>query len=393
MNNLIDNDLPPEGVSYLGEQYKTNSLVNRSSSHHKSKEKLPGGDRYTKITKWTRRIGIVILSVIFLLLAYQIITILNVGGAISAPDAPSEAQAQKDFLLATPPKYDEMKYISDKSSGIPTVENVEVGRVTTSTGQAGSVFACDATADVKFSNSSINSTSKMRLKYTYNSLLGKWEAGTFTSESTNYRPNGAPDITQIQDDAISIMSGYDENSAKSIQGCDIIHKGELTKDGGEITFICTKKGGGSEVSYNYSYWEDWMENQTNGRYDLVKTMKVRVKWSEVDGWVANVTWLGTVGENVPSNEEDSDETEENDSEDEEVRQELSCFTGQSVELTGEFYQDLLTLDKKTRFTIDGEVIETKTVNVVREINQDETEGSVSIQGTISVVDGTVTLTI
>ena len=399
MSKLIDNNLPEEGVSYLGEQYQLNPYITRSKSHHKSKDKLPGGDRYTKITKWTRRIGIGILCVIFTLLAYQIITFLNIGGAIAAPEPPAQQNAQNDFLSANAPKYDELKYISDTTSGTPSVEDVQVGRVTTSTGEGSSVFACDATAIVKFSNSSINSVSKMRLKYTYNSLLKKWEPGAFTIESTNYSANGAPDANQIQEDALTLMKNYDENSANAMEGCSITRQGDLTKDGGELTFTCTKKGGGSEVSKNVSNWQDWMNNQTNGHYDLVKTMKVRVEWSEVDGWGANVTWLGTVGESISDAEEeeenkDKDEDEEKKNEEEELPgQELTCSSGQTVELRGTLSGNTLTLLEKTRFTIDGNEIITSTVTINRQYNQDKTEGTVGVTGTISTDGSTITVTI
>ena len=390
MNDMIDTNLPEEGVSYLGEEYQVNPKVERSKSHHSSKEKLPGGSRYTKWTRlanWTRNILIVL---VFAIVAFYLVSFLNIGSASSAPEGPSVEQANKDFLSATPPKYDSIKYISDKSSSTPTIEDVSIGRVTTSTGEGTSVYACDATATVKFSNTSINSTSKMRLKYTYNSLLSKWEKGSFTVESTNYRPNGAPDLDQVQADALALMKEYDESSANAVKDAEVTREGEITKDGGEVTFIYTKKGGGSVVSTNKTNWQSWMSNQTNGHYDLVKKMKVRVEWSEVDGWGANVTWLATEGDN--SKGETQEEQKQEEEEKEEATMTLTCSSGQYVKLDGTLNANTLTLNATTLFTIDGVEITTKTITVVRK-KDTTSSGSVSLSGYISSDGSTITLTI
>lgn len=273
-----------------------NPLIDKAKSHHPATASLPGGDKYTKGRVWAKRIFAGAIVIAFIYFAIQFITIFNVGGIIEAPDGPDVERVTTDFQnKATAPNYDGLKYISETTADTPTaVENVQVGRVVSATGE-GASYACECTADVSFANASVSSTSKMRIRYTYNALLSSWNAGEVQIESSNYNPNGAPDLDKIQDDIMAIIAEYDEDSASALEGCDIWREGELGADGGEVTFYASKAGAGSAVNSSTTTYNS-KHSQTNGYYDLIKTMKVRVKWNELEGWQARIVWMGTEGE-------------------------------------------------------------------------------------------------
>ena len=353
---------------------QTNSRVSPAQSHHRAKSKLPGGDKYTGFTKWRRRIFAAFFILLIGWFCYQIAINMNVGGIVQAPEGPSTAQAQGDFKKATAPGYSTMKYLSDTSSGTPTVENVEIGRVVSKTGEVSVGYSCEVTADVKFSNSSINSTSKMRMKYSYNSLLHTWESGEITTEQSNYHPNSGPDLNKLQDDALNILSEYDSNAGSKMKGCSITREGEISKDGGETTFTLTKTGAGA-----------------NGA-DLVKQMKTRVMWSEVSGWVAGATWVSTTGAGVGDDENQSTDDQETKTE-EVATQELECTSGELVQLSGSISGTTLTTTNMTKYVIDGSEYKTKDVVLLGNTSSLSDSASTQITGNLSIVENKVTLII
>lgn len=274
-----------------------NDYVTAAKSHHPATATLPGGDKYTKGRVWTKRILAILVAAAFIYLVVNVFMTFNIGGVIHTPDAPTVEQAQADFQThATAPNYDTLKYISDTSAGQPfEVSNVKVGRVVSGTGE-GATFTCEATAEVKFENSSVNSTSTMRMKYSYNAILGSWSAGEVTAETNNYRPNDGPDLDKVEDDLMSIMAEYDQDSADAMDGCDIERSDdEVSKDGGEVTFTCTKPGGGSALSQSSGTYQ-YSHSSTNGYFDLVKKCTVRIEWSEIEGWQARIVWMSTQGD-------------------------------------------------------------------------------------------------
>ena len=370
---------------------QTNPNVVPATSHHLAKSQLPGGDRYTAFTKWRRRILAIILVVILVYVGYLIAVNMNAGGIIQAPDGPQESQVQTDFQKNAKANFDTLKYISDTSSGTPAVENIEVGRVVTNSGEVQVGYSCEVTADVKFSNSSINSTSKMRMKYAYNSLMRTWESGEITTEQANYRPNSGPDMQKIQDDAINLLSAYDESVATTMSGASCTRSGDISKDGGEVTLTLTKAGAGSDGA------------------DLVKGMTTKVEWSELSGWVASVSRVTTSGvlseaeEKRRKEEEEAKkkEEEEKKKQEEEAKKkeeaseavmELTCSSGTFVQLTGSVSGTTLTTEM-TKYVIDGQQIVTATVNLTGNTSSVSGSSAATVNGYISVSGGGITVNI
>ena len=327
---------------------QTNPNVLPAQSHHPSKSMLPGGERYTSFTKWRRRILALFAVVILGYFAYLIVINMNAGGVVQAPSGPSNTQVETDFKKSARPQYDSMKYLSDTSAGSAEVENIEVGRVITTSNEITVGYSCEVTADVKFSNTSINSTSKMRMKYSYNSVLHSWDAGEISVEKTNYRPNSGPDMQKIQDDAINLLTAYDSATGSEMNGATSSREGDISKDGGETTLILSKAKGASDGS------------------DLIKKMTTRVEWSEVTGWVASVTRVVDSSESsLTESEKKLKEQEEakKKNENKEATQELVCNSGSLVELTGVVSGSTLTTEM-TRYVIDGTELKTDTVALI-----------------------------
>lgn len=361
---------------------QTNPNVVPATSHHPSNAHQPGGEKYTSFTKWRRRILGIILALFLVYAAYVIVINMNATGLVQAPDGPANSQVTSDFQKKAKPEYDSMKYISDTSTGTPDVENIDVGRVVTTATEVSIGYACEVTADVKFSNSSINSTSKMRMKYSYNSLLRTWEAGEISVEQSNYRPNSGPDMQKVQNDAVNLLSAYDENIASTISGATATHEGYISKDGGEVSIVLTKKGAG----------EDGV--------DLVKTMTTRVEWSEISGWVASVTHVTTDGAGIESEDQkklkeeeekkklstsNQNQTSTNSSG---AAMELSCSSGSLVQLTGTISGTTLKT-QSTKYVIDGTEITTDTVTITGNTDSVSGVSATSISGNISASDGQV----
>lgn len=347
----------------------TNPRVDKAKSHHKATASLPGGDKYTSITKWRRRILAVLGILALIYICYTIALTMNFGGSLLAPDGPSQSTVEADFKKVSPPAYDSLKYLKETTASNPDVKNVKIGRVVTSTGEGSSGYICDASAEVTFSNESITSTSKMRIKYTYNSLLHSWSAGQSEIESSNYHPNSGPDADKIEEDAMTLLEEYDADSAAKMEGASTSREGELGDDGGELTIIFTKPGAGA-----------------NGG-NLVKTMKVRVGWSEVSGWVASVTWLGTTGETL------SDDVIKKEKEAQETTMQLAVSSGAYVQLTGNISGNTLTTNAVTRYTIDGIDYVTNQIALTGNTSSLAGQTSGAVNGTLSVVNGVVTLTV
>ncbi len=359
---------------------QTNSRIDPPKSHHKAKSMLPGGEKYTAFTKWRRRIFGVFGIAVLVWFCYSLAVNMNVGGLVQPPSAPSEAQAQNAFKKATAPGYDSMKYLSDTTSGTPTVENVEVGRVVTNTGEVSVGYSCEATADVKFSNSSLNSTSKMRVKMSYNSLLHTWEAGEISVERSNYRPNSGPDLNKIQNDAYNLLNSYDSDAATKMKGSTVEREGQIPKEGGTVTIIFTKEGAGTTTNNYYGY---------STTTDLVKTMHVRVEWSEISGWVASVTWVKTEGEGLE--DDSSTETNTSSTTTETATEELACASGSYVRLSGNVSGSTLTTSATTKYTIDSVEVTTKEVALTGNTSVFSGQSSVTVAGYISIENGKVTL--
>lgn len=358
-----------------------NPQVEPAKSHHPATATLPGGDKYTRGRVWAKRILAAVVAILFVYLAIYFISTFNIGGIIEAPEPPSAEKVTSDLqAAATAPNYEELKYISETDGGSPTaVENVEVGRVVSATGE-GATYACEAKADVSFENGSVGSTSKMRIKYTYNVLMNSWVPGNIEIESSNYHPNGAPNMDKIQDDIMNLMAQYDEDSATAMEGCDISRDGDVGADGGEVTFTCYKAGAGSDVNYSSSY--AYSHASTNGKYDLVKTLKVRVKWSETEGWKASIVWMGTQGDYATKTSSNQTAT-----------QQLTCTSGSTVQLTGTFSGSTLTLSQVTEFTIDGNKITTSAVTVTGNTGAIQTGTVVYVTGVISSDGTAITLSL
>ena len=361
---------------------QTNPRIEPPKSHHKAKSQLPGGEKYTAFTKWRRRILGIFGIAVLVWFCYSLAVNMNVGGLVQPPSGPSEAQAQNAFKKATAPGYDTMKYLSDTTSGTPTVENVEVGRVVTNTGEVSVGYSCEATADVKFSNASLNSTSKMRVKFSYNSLLHTWEAGEFSTERSNYRPNSGPDLNKIQNDAFNLLNSYDSDAATKMKNATITRDGSIPKEGGTVTITFTKEGAGTTTN-NYYGWTTTT--------DLVKTMDVRVEWSEISGWVASVTWLKTEGEGLE--DDSSTDTDTSSTTKETATEELSCSSGSYVRLSGDVSGTTLTTSDTTKYTIDGEEVTTKEVTLTGNTSIITGQSSVTVAGYISIENGKVTLNV
>lgn len=343
---------------------QTNPKVNPAKSHHPSKSMLPGGEKYTSFTKWRRRILAVMALVILGYFAYLIVVNMNAGGVVQAPSGPTNTQIESDFKKIARPQYDSMKYLSDTSTGSAEVENIEVGRVVSTSGEITVGYSCEVTADVKFSNTSINSTSKMRLKYTYNSVLHSWDAGDTSVEKSNYRPNSGPDMQKLKDDAINLLSGYDSSAGTEMKGATVVSSGDIPKDGGETTLTLTKKSASS-----------------NGE-DSVKSMTTRVEWSEIEGWVASVTRVTSTTETSTSNKE----TKEKDSTTTENKQatlELECTSGSLVKLTGTVSGTTLTTEM-TKYVIDGTEVTTDKVVISGRTSGMDTNSTYEISGYITL---------
>ena len=372
---------------------QTNPNVVPATSHHLAKANLPGGDRYTAFTKWRRRILGIIVAVFLVYVGYLIAVNMNAGGLVQAPAGPQATQVETDFQKSAKPNYDSMKYISDTSAGTPAVENIEVGRVVTNSGEVQVGYSCEATADVKFSNTSINSTQKMRMKYAYNSLLKTWEAGEITVEQSNYRPNSGPDMQKIQDDAINLLTAYDETIAATMSGASSEREGDISKEGGEMTLTLTKKGAGSDGA------------------DLVKVMTTKVEWNELSGWVASIARVQTQGAGIASEEEKKkqeeeekkkQEEEEKKKQEEEAKKkqeastqatmELTCNSGAFVQLTGTISGTTLTTEM-TKYTIGGVEVTTATVTLTGDTSAVSGMRAATVNGYISASGGQVSLQI
>ncbi len=358
--------------------FRTNPYVLKSRSHHKSVAHLPGGDSYTKGRRILRKFG-GFVGVVFLVCTLVFAAVaLGVGNSDSYPEAPSASIAESAFQKATPPSLASHKYLTNTTLTNPKIENVVVGRVVRNTGPGESGFSCQARAVVTYENSSIQAVSNMRVNMTYNALLRTWTAQDTEIESTNYHPLGAPSADQIQGEIMTILRNYDAASATAVEGGDIEREGTLDNNGGDLTFKITKYGAGADAySSTYSGGSNTTVGVTNGKYNLIKTVKIRVAWSDIDGWVANVAWLGTLGADDNVIEAYEDAAAEGTSTD------VSCASGDTVEITGVITDSSLTLAAATKFMIDGTEITTITVSLtgyIEKYNQGETT---KVKGVIS----------
>lgn len=360
-----------------------NSHISKSKSHHKSIAFLPGGDKYTTARKIFKRIFAILGVILLLAVCWSVATALNVGGVSNAPDPPSDSIAKTAFEKAEAPKYDNLKYIKDKSKGSSKVENIHVGRVVRSTSSGQGSFICETKADVTFTNSSVEAVAKMRAPLNYNSLLKSWSSGSVEFESVNYKPVAAADVDAIQKDIFEILKAYDESSATKMEGAEVTREGTLDKNGGELTFTLTKKGQGVDANQSNS-----TQNTTNGKRDLVKTLKVRVAWSDIEGWSAKVTWEGTKGEVQEFNDDN------NDNEDLEPTKQLTCTTGDYIDLSGTVSGNSLKTDDVIKFTLDGESIVAQNITLQDAASKYPDGMYASIIGKISKSsDGEIVLTV
>lgn len=403
----------------IDEYMATGGTVTRAKSHHRGTSHLKGGDDYST---WKRnlKIGGGILGALLLVFAcYRIAVILNVGGVSNAPDAPQSSITEESFKTASAPSLANLKYITTDALAFTEVSNIKVGRVVTKNGETG--YTCSVKADVTHKNSSVQAVSRVNATYNYNSILKTWEASNTEIENTNFTPVAAADDTKIQEDLMNLISDYNKDSATKIQGAEISKEGELTDQGGELTFTLTKKESGAETSTNASSETNSGSNGTSNnntnnnsnsssnssssssvnntnaqnlpndnsktKQDLVETVKVRVAWSDIEGWQANIVWLGTKGET----ETDTTSTEEKDKETEEdATMELSCTSGSLVQLEGTVTDNQLKT-AVTKFSIDGQTIVTSTIYLSG--NYSKHSGASNVVGTISTNGSTVTLTI
>lgn len=369
-------------------QIRTNPYVLKSRSHHASTAHLPGGDSYTKTRRLARKFG-GIVGVVFLVCTLICVAIvLGVGNSDSYPDAPDSSVAQSAFQKALPPTLTSHKYLSNTTLSNPKVENVTVGRVVRNTGNGESGFSCLARAIVTFENSSIQTVSNMRVNMTYNSLLHTWAAQDAEIESTNYHPIGSPDADKIQSDIMTILKDYDAASATAIEDGDIEREGTLDKSGGVLTFKITKYGAGADAySSTYSGGSNTTVGVTNGKYNLIKTVKVRIAWSDIDGWVANVAWLGTLGadDNVIEASEEASSGETN--------KDITCASGDLVEVSGIITDTSLTLESSQKFTIDGTEITTISISLTGNIDKYNQGETTLVKGNISTDGSKITLNI
>lgn len=392
--------------------------ITRAKSHHKGTSHLQGGDDYRP---WKRKLKIAggIAGALLLVFAcYRIALILNVGEVASSPEAPSAQIAENAFKTSTPPSISSMKYVGKDALAFSELGDVQVGRVVTKNGESG--YTCSVKADVKFRNSSVEATSRVNVTYNYNSLLNTWEAAGTEIESSNFAPIAAPDQEEIQSDLMNLITEYNKDSADKIQGAEITKEGDLSETGGTLTFTLTKKESGAEASTST---DNSSSNSTNGtnsssnsnssnnsssnsnttnntnaqnlpsnnkaKQDLVETVKVRVAWSDMEGWEANIIWLGTKGET--STDTTSTDKEENKEETEEdATMELSCSSGSLVQLEGTVNGNQLKT-AVTKFTIDGQSIVTSNIALAGDYSK--YSGSATVIGTITTNGSSVTLTV
>ncbi len=354
-------------VTSPSEPVQTNPYIGKAKSHHASVANLPGGDKYTKGRRVLKGFAGVIGIVFMVIVLITVALVLNFGSDGSLPDQPASNVAEAAFQKSTAPSLVNQKYLSDTKLSNPKVENVEIGKVVRNSGNGESGFSCEGKAVVTFSNASIEATSNMRVTMTYNSLLGSWSAGTPEIEMTNYKPTGHADTNLIQADLMNILGDYDKQSANDVQGGTITREGDLGNDGGLLTFKIEK--------YN-----------TSGT-TLTKTVKVRIAWSDIDGWTANVAWLGTSGEA----EENTSDVQSDESA--EATTEASYTSGETVELVGSVSGGVLTTPEVTKYVIDDVEITTSTINLSGDLSvyPDGTTGTIT--GTISTDGNSITLTI
>lgn len=400
-------------LAEIDEYMASGGTVARAKSHHRGTSHLKGGDDY-RIWKRNLKIGGGILGALLLVFAcYRIAVILNVGGMSNAPAAPEVSTTEGTFRSSSAPSIADLKYVSSDPLTFSEINNIKVGRVVSKNGESG--YTCSVKADVTHKNSSIQATSRVNATYNYNSVLKTWETSNTEIENTNFTPVAAADATKIQDDLMNLISDYNKDSATKIQGAEISKEGELTEQGGVLTFTLTKKESGAETNTNASSETNSSSsgstnssgnsnsssgtNNTNAqnlpndttktKQDLVETVKVRVAWSDIEGWQANIIWLGTKGET----ETDTVSTEEKDGDtetEEDATMELSCASGSLVQLEGTVTDNQLKT-AVTKFTIDGQTIVTSTIYLSG--NYSKYSGSANVVGTISTNGSTVTLTI
>lgn len=395
----------------IDEYMASGGTVARAKSHHRGTSHLKGGDDY-RIWKRNLKIGGGILGALLLIFAcYRIAVILNVGGVSNAPAAPEVSTTEGAFRSSSAPSIANLKYVSSDPLSFSEINNIKVGRVVSKNGESG--YTCSVKADVTHKNSSIQATSRVNATYNYNSVLKTWEPSNTEIENTNFTPVAAADSAKIQDDLMNLISDYNKDSATKIQGAEISKEGELTEQGGVLTFTLTKKESGAETSNsteansnsgsttnsNGGSNSSSSTNNTNAqnlpndtsktKQDLVETVKVRVAWSDIEGWQANIIWLGTKGEtetDTASTDKKDDDTET----EEDATMELSCATGSLVQLEGTVTDNQLKT-AVTKFTIDGQTIVTSTIYLSG--NYSKYSGSANVVGTISTNGSTVTLTI
>ena len=361
----------------------------KSKSHHSSVAHLPGGDSYTKTRRVLRKFGSFVGVVFLICTLVFVAVVLGVGNSDAYPDAPDNSVAQSAFQRANPPSLANHKYLTNTTLSNPKVENVEVGRVVRNTGKGESGFSCQARAVVTYENSSIQTISNMRVTLTYNSLLRTWAAEDPEIESTNYHPVGSPDANKVQTEIMTILRNYDAASATAVDGGEIEREGELGNEGGTLTFKITKYGAGADAySSTYSGGSKTNVGITNGKYNLIKTVKVNIAWSDIDGWVANVSWLGTLGadDNIIEAYEEEAAAQNQDTD-------VTCATGDSVEVRGIITDSSLTLENTTKFTIDGVEITTISIKLTGNV-QKYVQGEVTpVIGSISTDGSSITLNI
>lgn len=400
-------------LSEIDEYMASGGTVRRAKSHHRGTSHLKGGDDYRTWKRNLKIAGGLLGAIILIFACYRIALILNVGGVSNAPDAPEASTTEGAFRTSTAPSIANLKYVSTDPLSFVSVDNIKVGRVVSKNGESG--YTCSVKADVIYKNTSMQATSRVNATYNYNSVLKTWEASNTEIENTNFTPVAPADDTKIQEDLMSMISEYDNESATKIQGAEISKEGELTEEGGILTFTLTKKESGAEtnseseinsssdtnntIANNGNTINDSSGNNTNAqnlpndnsktKQDLVETVKIRVAWSDIDGWQANIIWLGTKGESDAS--QSSDKTKEEGEETEaDATMELNCTSGSLVQLEGTVTENQLKT-AVTKFTIDGQMVVTSTIYLSG--NYTKYSGASNVVGTISTNGSTVTLTI
>lgn len=306
-------------------------------------------------------VGIVVCVIAVALLAFAIYYVTN-RSAESVPDAnvdaPSSEMVEEAYRNADvgTPNLSSYSLVNTSDLQGPEISNVTIGEVSVNGKGEEAAVVCNTNAVAAFQNGFVKVTEPVTLRFTYDQGASEWKAGTVQASSPQVEPTAAPDVMAIQEQLPALLSAYDASIASQFQGAEIAASGDMTVEGGELTFALRKVN------------DDGTSAQCDVNVDV--SWKNGVGWNPTINWVGEITGDGAVqpqpGENPeggkpgpqdPSSSSAGTSSGASTPSSGSGEMLLECFTGDLVEIPGiiEYQNDrvILRADTPIHVILDG----------------------------------------